>query len=101
LNCFKETAAAPEDDGTSRVLPRTGARVVESPDETTDLRALEPPEPLLRILERLDADAGNGPHVFLLAREPVLLYPLLVAGHWRHATRVDERGCVLTVYRKR
>ena len=81
------------------VCREPGARVVESPDGTADLRALEPPEPLLRILERLEADAGNGPHVFLLAREPVLLYPLLVAGHWRHATRLDERGCVLTVYR--
>ena len=72
--------------------------MVDSPDETSDLRGLEPPEPLLRILEQLDA--GEGPHSFLLAREPVLLYPLLAASHWRHATRVEERGYVLTVYRQ-
>jgi hypothetical protein len=71
--------------------------MVESRNDTIDLRGLEPPEPLLRILDRLDA--VEGPHVFLLAREPVLLYPLLAAGRWRHETRVDERGYVLTVHR--
>lgn len=62
-----------------------------------DLRALEPPEPLVRILDRLEA--GGGPHLFLLAREPVLLYPLLEAGRWRHTTRLEERGYLLTVFR--
>ena len=68
--------------------------------ETIDLRGLEPPEPLLRILDRLDAD-DEGPHVFVLARAPTLLYPLLAASGWRHETRVDERGYVLSVHRQR
>ena len=67
------------------------------PEDVSDLRGLDPPEPLLRILERLEA--GGGPHVFLLAREPLPLYPLLDAARWRHTTRVDERGYVLTVMR--
>ena len=63
-----------------------------------DLRGLEPPEPLLRILDRLDAD-HEGPHVFVLARAPTLLYPLLKADRWQHEIQVDERGYVLTVHR--
>jgi hypothetical protein len=63
-----------------------------------DLRDLQPPEPLLRILDALD-HAHAGPHVFLLSREPVLLYPLLAGGGWSHATLLDERGYVLTIYR--
>ena len=66
--------------------------------QSVDLRDLSPPEPLLRILDALDhADAG--PHVFLLTREPVFLYPMLAKGGWRHATAVDERGYVVTIYR--
>ncbi len=64
----------------------------------SDLRDLSPPEPLLRILDALDHEQA-GPHVFLLAREPLMLYPLLACGGWRHATLLDERGYVLTVYR--
>ena len=62
-----------------------------------DLRHLDPPEPLVRILERLEA--GPGPHTFLLEREPYPLYPLLARDRWRHEMRLDERGYVLTVWR--
>lgn len=65
---------------------------------TSDFRGLQPPEPLLRILEVLDA-GGDGPHEFLLVREPLPLYPLLDGGGWRHSVRRDERGVVLTVFR--
>jgi uncharacterized protein DUF2249 len=65
---------------------------------SVDLRALSPPEPLLRILDALEhADAG--PHEFLLDREPVFLYPMLAGQGWRHATSLDERGYLLTIYR--
>lgn len=64
----------------------------------SDLRSLDPPEPLLRILECLEA-GGGGPHVFLLPREPVPLYAMLAAAGWRHTVRRDERGVELTVYR--
>jgi hypothetical protein len=83
--------------GHRETFARPGARLVDTPPETCDLRDLEPPEPLVRILERIDAN--EGPHAFLLAREPLLLYPLLDAAHWRHTTRIDERGYLLTVYR--
>jgi hypothetical protein len=89
-------AAGGSSSSAGRPAPRK-APVAPSPDDTQDLRDLEPPGPLLRILAQLDS--GDGPHVFLLRREPLLLYPLLATERWRHATRVDERGFVLTIYR--
>ena len=63
-----------------------------------DLRGLDPPEPLLRILEVIEG-GQPGPHVFLLVREPLPLYGLLARAGWRHAIQRDERGCELTVSR--
>jgi hypothetical protein len=63
-----------------------------------DLRGLDPPEPLLRILDRVES-AESGPLVFLLAREPLPLYALLAAAGWRHGIRHVEHGVELTVYR--
>jgi hypothetical protein len=84
LNCFKETPAPRRDDA-------------PMPDPITDLRGLDPPEPLLRILEAIEG--GPGPHVFLLAREPFPLYPLLSGGGWKRRLRVLDRGFELTVFR--
>jgi hypothetical protein len=99
LNCFKEIASPVADHRSLAGKSRgPGAGMADpSPAEIVDLRALEPPEPLVRILERLDT--REGPHVFLLAREPSPLYPLLALSGWRHETRVDERGYVVTVHR--
>ncbi len=63
-----------------------------------DLRALPPPEPLLHILETLAP--GEGRFIFLLAREPRPLYPLLAADGWEHATRLVEQGFEVTVFRR-
>jgi hypothetical protein len=64
-----------------------------------DLRGLDPPEPLLRILEAIGADAP-GPHVFLLSREPLLVYRMLAEAGWRHSLSHSERGFELTVRRE-
>ena len=63
-----------------------------------DLRELDPPEPLLRIFEAL-ADEGVDQHVFILEREPLILYQMLADAGWRHTLSRDERGCVLAVFR--
>ena len=86
MNCFKEIAAS-----------RGDHRPTVEP--VTDLRGLDPPEPLVRILDRLDAP-GDGPHRFLLSRNPVLLYPLLVVGRWRHTIRQGDTGFELTLFRE-
>ena len=67
--------------------------------EPCDLRSLDPPEPLLRILDRVER-GEPGPLVFLLAREPHPLYPLLAAAGWRHGVRRLPDGVELTVFRK-
>ena len=65
-----------------------------------DLRGLEPPEPLVRILEIVEG-AAPGPHVFLLAREPRPLYALLAAQGWSHVVRHVAGGVELEVRRGR
>lgn len=70
----------------------------EAPREPCDLRGLDPPEPLLRILDRVEGE-GDGPIVFLLAREPFPLYPMLAAAGWRHGVRRLPDGVELTVFR--
>lgn len=63
-----------------------------------DLRGLDPPQPLVQILDFLEkADAG--PHVFLLERAPAPLYPLLAAAGWRHTVQRREGGVELVVSR--
>jgi hypothetical protein len=69
------------------------------PSEPEDLRGLEPPAPMMRILEAIEAP-GDGPHAFLLPREPWPLYPLLAAAGWRYVAKSDERGVILTVSRR-
>lgn len=56
-----------------------------------DLRALEPPEPLLRIFAALDAAPGRRLRV-RLNREPFPLYPMLHAGGWSHRTQSHADG---------
>lgn len=63
-----------------------------------DLRHLDPPQPLLEILAALESP-GEGPYVFLLAREPRPLYALLAASGWRHRARRTEGGIELSVFR--
>ena len=64
-----------------------------------DLRGIEPPEPLFRILDALDS-GDEGPHVFLLPREPMPLYALLRGSGWRYRSRRLEDACEVTVYRE-
>ena len=63
-----------------------------------DLRGLQPPEPMVRILGCIEAP-GDGPHVFVLPHEPRPLYPMLRAQGWDHRARVIDGGVELTVQR--
>lgn len=62
-----------------------------------DLRDLDPPEPLTRILERIESDAG--PHTFLLSREPWPLYGLL-GPRWRYSVHKEPGAVRLTITRR-
>jgi hypothetical protein len=81
--------------------PRGAGKGPALPDKRepiVDLRGLEPPEPLVRILDAIAQ--ADGPMRFLLSREPFPLYPMLRGSGFRHAVRRDERGIELTVERK-
>lgn len=56
-----------------------------------DLRGLDPPEPLVRILAALEAEPAR-PLRVRLSREPWPLYAMLAAGGWQRRTRVHEDG---------
>lgn len=87
LNWFKERRAIPDHDGAM------------TQSEPLDLRFLAPPEPMLRILERIEEH--EGPHVFLLPFAPTPIYPLLASYGWRIETRSEEEGVEVTLVRKR
>lgn len=63
-----------------------------APIEELDLRDLDPPEPMVRILEALE-DLQPGDVLFaLLAREPVFLFPELAKREHEWAGNFDEAG---------
>ena len=67
--------------------------------EPVDLRGLDPPEPLMRILAAIEG--GDGPLAFWLSREPYPLYALLSAAGWRHQVSREGGSVLLTVTRAR
>ena len=68
------------------------------PAEPVDLRDLDPPEPMLRILAMVESGA-EGPFAFLLRREPFPLYPLLRGTGWTCSIRKEPTAFVFTVTR--
>ena len=66
--------------------------------QPVDLRGLDPPEPLVRILAAIEGSPG--PLEFWLSREPYPLYALLSAAGWRHEVRRADDGVILKVTRR-
>ena len=56
-----------------------------------DVRELEAPEPLERILNKLDSLPGNEQLNVIHWREPLLLYPILEQGGWQYRTEYNEK----------
>jgi uncharacterized protein (DUF2249 family) len=65
-----------------------------------DVRGLEPPLPMVRVLERLDALAPGDTLTVLHERRPLFLYPQLDARGFRHDTDEPEPGLVRIVIRR-
>lgn len=79
------------------------ARATTSVDKdqlVLDLRGLEPPEPMVRVLERLDTLARGQRLIVLNDRRPVFLYPLIEARGFVHDTEELESGLVRIVIRR-
>jgi uncharacterized protein (DUF2249 family) len=80
-----------------------GARAAASADgdmAALDVRGLEPPEPMVQILERLDTLAAGQHLVVLHERRPMLLYPQLDERGFLHDTEEVEPGLVRIVIRR-
>ena len=68
-------------------------------DATIDNRGLQPPEPLVRILEAL-GNLGEGDQLrAFMDREPILLYPELERRGWAWTIGDEDGALVLRVFR--
>ncbi len=63
-----------------------------SPAITLDNRGLEPPQPMMRVLEALGTLPDGGTLVAINDREPMFLYPQLAARGYRHETSAHPDG---------
>lgn len=72
----------------------SSASAVAWPDPVVDLdlTGLEPPEPMVRILETLESLAPGQTMFALLAREPVFLFPELAKREHEWAGNFDAQG---------
>jgi uncharacterized protein (DUF2249 family) len=61
---------------------------------TLDVRGLEPPHPLVRVLEALDRVPVGGELIVLHERRPVFLYPQLEARGFVHETDEPAAGVI-------
>jgi uncharacterized protein (DUF2249 family) len=68
---------------------------------TMDVRGLEPPLPMVRVLERLDTLAEGAQLEVIHDRRPMFLYPLLDERGFAHETDEPEPGVVRIRIRKR
>ncbi|MBI4635774.1 MAG: DUF2249 domain-containing protein [Candidatus Rokubacteria bacterium] len=67
---------------------------------TLDVRGLEPPQPMVRVLEQLDALEADGTLVVIHERRPMFLYPLLAERGFVHETQEPEAGLVRILIRR-
>ena len=67
---------------------------------TLDVRGLEPPLPMVQVLERLESLGPGSTLTVLHERRPTFLYPQLDARGFRHETDEREPGVVRIVIRR-
>jgi hypothetical protein len=73
--------------------PGSDSRVWQTPDGThVDLRGLEPPEPMVTVLQMLDRGEVGDVLIAHFDREPVFLYPELDDRGWTHEVVAHEYG---------
>ena len=92
--------------GAAGPAPEGTARERRQPDRTTDsiridVRGLEPPQPMVRVLERLDTLEPGQRLEVLHDRRPLFLYPQLDAQGFVHETEDVGPGLVRIVIRRR
>jgi uncharacterized protein DUF2249 len=69
------------------------ARIWRTPDAMhVDLRGLDPPEPMVTVLQMIDCGEVDGVLVAHFDREPIFLYPELDDRGWSHEIIPDDHG---------
>jgi uncharacterized protein (DUF2249 family) len=71
-----------------------------TPSNTIDVRGLEAPQPMLRILERLDSLGPGETLVVLHDRRPLFLYPQIEDRGFEHETQESGPALVRIVIRR-
>jgi uncharacterized protein (DUF2249 family) len=66
-----------------------------------DVRGLEPPQPMVRVLQRLDTLGPDDELTVILDRRPLFLYPQLEDRGFAHRTEELEPGQVRVVIARR
>jgi hypothetical protein len=73
--------------------PGTDSRIWRTPDAThVDLRGLDPPEPMVTVLQMLDLGEVDNVLIAHFDREPIFLYPELDDRGWSHEIVAHECG---------
>jgi uncharacterized protein (DUF2249 family) len=72
----------------------------DAADATVDVRGLEPPLPMVRVLERLEILPPGGALTVLHERHPIFLYPQLDERGFRYETDEPTPGLVRIVIRR-
>ena len=98
LSLREAAAAAGAPLGALLLALNPPAPVKDSPDVVLDVRGLEPPQPMLRVLEALDA--ADELEVWL-DRRPVFLYPQIEERGFEHDTSEPAPGLVRVFIRRR
>jgi uncharacterized protein (DUF2249 family) len=80
--------------------PAASTAVTADAVATLDVRGLEPPLPMVRVLERLDTLAPGGSLTVLHERRPMFLYLQLDARGFHHETDEPAPGLVRIVIRR-
>jgi uncharacterized protein (DUF2249 family) len=94
VSFYREPAAA------GRAAPSDPRPATTSGISVIDVRGLEPPLPMVRILERLDS-LGPGEELLVIhERQPIFLYPLLEERGFRHETSETVSGHVEILIRR-
>ncbi len=75
--------------------PADGSRIWRTPDAVhIDVRGLEPPDPMVAILQLIDSGEANPVLIAHLDREPIFLYPELDDRGWSH--EIEPSSCADT-----
>jgi uncharacterized protein (DUF2249 family) len=89
-----------ETRGTTAMCPPGGPGTARARATTIDVRGLEPPEPMVQVLEAIERLEAGDTLVVIHERRPVFLYPQLEERGFRHETEEVAPGLVRIVIRR-